>query len=125
MRFEARLAEERPAAGLQAARVGRSARVIYLHPEAIVTNADVARNRIVPGATLSRFWIDVQLNAAGAQKMRQATMDHIGKPVAILIDGEVVLSPTVKSAIGAAAMITGDYTRADAERIAESIGANP
>lgn len=125
VRFEVRLAEEQPAVGLQAAPVARSNRVVYLHREVIVTNADIARSRIVPGAAPSQFWIDVQLNAPGAEKMRQATTNHIGKPVAILIDGDVVMAPTVKSAIGAAAMITGDFTRADAERIAGGIAANP
>jgi len=57
--------------------------------------------------------------------MRQPTTTHIGKPVAILIDGDVALAPTVKSPIGAAAMITGDFTRADAERIADGIAPNP
>jgi len=50
--------------------------------------------------------------------MRRATMSHLGKPVAILIDGNVVIAPTIKSAIGTAAIITGDYTQADAQRIA-------
>jgi preprotein translocase subunit SecD len=42
--------------------------------------------------------------------------------VAILIDGEVVLAPIVRSAIGDEAMITGDSTQAEAERIAAGIG---
>jgi hypothetical protein len=125
VRFEVRLAEDQPAAGLQTVQIARSTRVVYLHPEVIVTNADVARSRVVAGSTPSQFWIDVQFNATGAEKMRRATTNHIGKPVALLIDGDVVMAPTVKSAIGAAAMITGDYTRADAERIADGIATNP
>jgi hypothetical protein len=54
------------------------------------------------------------------------SLSHLGKPVAILIDGSVVIAPTVKSAIGAAAIISGDYTQADAQRIAAGItGAAP
>ena len=48
VRFEVRLAEDNPAGGLQAARVGTD-RTIYLHPEAIVTNSDIATARVVPG----------------------------------------------------------------------------
>jgi preprotein translocase subunit SecD len=51
-------------------------------------------------------------------------MNHLGRPVAILIDGEVVSVPTVKSPIGAAAVISGDFTRADAERIAQGMNIN-
>ena len=125
VRFEVRLAEDQPAAGLEAARVARSSRVVYLHRDVIVTNADIARSTVVPGAAPSQFSIDVQLNAAGAQKMRQATTNHIGKPVAIVIDGDVVSAPIVKSPIGGAAVIGGDYTRADADRIANGMAINP
>jgi preprotein translocase subunit SecD len=99
--------------------------VVYLHPEVVVTNDDIAFSSVIPGNTPSeQFWIDVRLNAAGAAKMRQATMNHLGRPVAILIDGEVVSAPTVKSPIGAAAVISCDCTRAEAERIAQGMNPN-
>jgi SecDF, P1 head subdomain len=126
IRFEVRLAEDQPAPGLRASRVGSSNRTVYLHPEIVVTNGDIARSRVIPGDTPSHFWIDVQLNSAGAEKMRRATTNHVGKPVAILIDGDVVVAPTLKSAIGAAAVISGDYTQVDAQRIADGMtGAAP
>ena len=124
VRFEVRLAEEQPAAGLRAARVA-SNRTIYLHPEIVVTNGDIERSGIISGDTPTHFWIDVRLNAAGAAKMRQATMNHLGRPVAILIDGEVVSAPTVKSPIRGAAVISGDFTRADAERIVNGMTITP
>jgi preprotein translocase subunit SecD len=48
-------------------------------------------------------------------------MNHLGRPVAILIDGEVVSAPTVKSPIGAAAVISCDCSHAEAERIAQGM----
>jgi len=101
--------------------VGNSNRTIYLHPEIVVTNNDIERSRVIAGDAPARFWIDVRLNAAGAAKMRQATANHLGKPVAILINGDVVTAPTLKSPIGAAAVISGDYTQADAQRIADGM----
>jgi preprotein translocase subunit SecD len=121
VRFEVRLAEDSPAAGLQAARVG-SDRAIYLHPEAIVSNSDVAHARVVPGNSASRFGVGIEFKAAGAQKMRTATAGHFGKPLAILIDGKVVMAPTVRSPIDALAEINGDLTRTEAERIVNGIG---
>ena len=58
----------------------RSNRTVYLHPEIVVTNSDIARSRVIPGESPSQFGIDVQLTSAGAEKMRQATMSHLGKP---------------------------------------------
>jgi SecD-like export protein len=120
--FEVRLAEDRPAAGLREARIAGSDRVVYLHQEIIVANGDIAQSSVVPGDTPSRFGVGVQFNASGAQKMRQATASHVGRPVAILIDGEVVTAPVLRSPISTSAVISGDYTKAEAERIANGIG---
>jgi hypothetical protein len=121
VRFEVRLAELRPVPGLIVAQVADSGRMIYLHPETIVTNDDIAQSWATEDGP-DRFGVSVELLEAGAQRMRQATAAHIGRPVAILIDGQVVTAPVVRSAIGNSAMITGNFTRADAARIADGIG---
>jgi preprotein translocase subunit SecD len=36
--------------------------------------------------------------------MRQATMTHIGRPVAMLVDGAVVMPPVVRSSISDSAV---------------------
>jgi hypothetical protein len=122
VRFEVRLAEDGPTAGLREARVSGSDRVVYLHPEIIVTNSDIANSRVVAGDRASRFGVGMEFNAAGAQKMRQATANHIGKPIAVLIDGEVVAAPVLRAPISTLGVISGDYTKAEAERIVNGIG---
>src|SRR5688572_12343580 len=44
VRFEVRLAEDRPIPGLVAGHVADSGRVIYLHPEIVVSNEDIAQS---------------------------------------------------------------------------------
>jgi hypothetical protein len=122
VRFEVRLAEDDPAAGLRAVRVLGAEHTVYLHPEAIVTNSDVATARVVTGDSPSHFGVAIEFKAAGADKMRTATAGHLGRPIAILIDGGVVMAPTVRSPISALAEINGDLTRAEAERIVNGIG---
>ena len=63
----------------------------------------------------------MEFNKAGAEKMRAATASNIGKPMAILLDGQVVMAPVVRSPIGGSAVITGKFTKAEAERMAERI----
>ena len=121
VRFEVRLAEDDAAAGLREVRVPGSDRVIYLHEEIVVTNADIERSAVVAGSALSRFDIGVQFNRTGAQKMREATAGHVGKPLAVLIDGEVVMAPVLRSPISASAVISGDFSQAEAERIVNGI----
>lgn len=122
IRFEVRLAEDRPSPGLREARVATSDRVVYLHQEIIVTNDDIEQSSVIQGDGPSRFGVGVQFNAAGTQKMRQATANHVGRPVAILIDGEVVTAPVLRSPISTSAVISGDFTKTEAERIVNGIG---
>jgi len=126
IRFEVRLAEDHPTAGLREARIPGSDRVIYLHEEIVVTNADIAQSSVVQSSVVpggpSRFGIGVRFTAAGAQKMREATAKHVGRPVAILIDGDLVAAPVLKSPISTSAVISGDFTQAEAERIVNGIG---
>jgi len=122
VRFEVRLAETQPGPGLREARVSGSERAIYLHDEVVVTNDDIEHCTAVNGSGASRFNIGVEFNAAGAEKMRLATTEHEGRPMAILIDGEVVMAPVIRSPVGRSAVITGDYSKADAERIVNGIG---
>lgn len=121
IQFEVRLAEEHPGDGLHEARVAGSTRVVYLHPAAIVTNDDIAESHLVEGDRASRFGVAVQFTSTGARRMEQATAGHVGKLVAILIDGEVVVAPVLRSPIRTSAVLSGDYTRAEAERIADGI----
>jgi preprotein translocase subunit SecD len=103
------------------AKVSGSDRFVYLHQDEIVTNADIADARIVPAGNPSRFSVNVEFNASGAEKMRVATDKNIGKHIAILLDGQVVMTPVLRSAIYASAQITGDLTRTQGERIVHGI----
>jgi hypothetical protein len=123
VRFEVRLAEPQPSADLLEA-PGAAGAVIYLHREVVVTNDDIARARVVAGDGPSSFAIAVEFTPEGAEKMRHATAAHVGRPVAILIDGNVVMAPVVRSPIGASAVITGNYSQAEAERIVNGLMKN-
>ncbi len=122
IRFEVRLAEDQPGPGLREARIAGSDRVVYVHQEIVVTNDDIARSNVVQGDEPSRYGVGMEFNAAGAQKMRQATASHVGRPVAILIDGDVVTAPVLRAPISTYAVINGDYTQAEAERIVNGMG---
>jgi hypothetical protein len=121
VRFEVRLAEENPASGLREAVVSGADRTIYLHQETVVTNSDIAQAHVIQGDAASRFSVTVTFNADGAAKMFRASQSHIGRPLAILIDGEVAIAPVLRSPIRTSAIISGNYTRAEAEKIAAGI----
>jgi hypothetical protein len=120
VRFEVRLAEDKPTPGLVVAQVGDSDRLIYLHPEIVVNNDDIEQAWVFqdgPG-----FGVALKFLPSGAERMQQATTAHIGRPLAILIDGKVVVVPTLRGAISDSAIISGAYSQAEAKRIADGIG---
>ena len=120
VRFEVRLAEDRPLPGLVVGRVANSDHVIYLHPEIVVSNEDIAQSWVVQDGP-DRFGVSVQFLQRGAELLKQATATHFGRPMAILIDGTVVMAPVVRSTISDSAVITGNFTKAEAERIADGL----
>lgn len=120
VRFEMRLAEENPAPGLHVAQDVGSGRLVYLHPEGVVSNDDLSSAWVIDDGS-PQVSVGVEFLASGAERMREATAQHRGRPVAILIDGVVVMAPIVRSPISESAVITGSFTREAATRIAEGM----
>jgi preprotein translocase subunit SecD len=46
---------------------------------------------------------------------------HIGRPLAILVDWQIVAAPVIRSSITTVAIMSGNYSRAEAERIVSGI----
>jgi preprotein translocase subunit SecD len=122
VRFEVKLAENQPSPGLREVKTPDSEKPVYMHQQVIVTNSEIESTRVRPGEAPGRYAVEVEFTASGAKKMRRATAAHIGKPMAVLIDGQVVMTPIVRSTISASAAVTGNFTKAEAERIVTGIG---
>lgn len=123
VRFEVRLAEVGPGVGLREAAVGTEPRVVYLHDEVVVTNDDIVAADVVAAPAGDRFAVAVRLSPVGSDRLRAATRRHMGRPVALLLDGLVLMAPTVRSEIGDVGLLTGDFDRPAAERIARGLTA--
>jgi TonB family protein len=118
-RLEIRLAETASVAGLKGTAVPGSNRQVYLHTTTLATDADVTSARVVDMG--GHFGIDVRFSSQAATRIRAATTAHLGKPVAIMLNGNVISAPTVKSPIGDNAFITGDFTAASARELAANL----
>lgn len=117
-RMEIRLAETTPGAGLQQASVSGSDRPIYLHPTALATWADVSVARIIDVGN-SMFGVAVTFNSDTAARMASATAAHLGRPMAVILDGRVVSAPIVRAPISDSGVITG-ITAAAAQDLIEA-----
>lgn len=63
------------------------------------------------------------LDDAGGEIMRSLTGDNVGQPMAIVLDGEVISAPTLRSVIGRQAQITGSFTEDQIKQIVERLRA--
>ena len=117
--LEVRLAEAQPAPGLVEAVVQGSNQRIYLRPGPVVTGGDVTSARVADAGGM--FSVNVTFSAAASNRLAEATKIHLGRPVAILLDGRVISALTLRSVIRGSAVISGDFTRAQAERIANGL----
>jgi TonB family protein len=116
--LEVRLAELQPGSGLREATLDSGQR-IYMRTEPVVTGADVTAANVVDAG--GRYSINVAFNATASDRLAQATKTHLGRPIAIVLDGKVIAAPTLRSMIRGSAVITGDFSRAQAERIAAGL----
>ena len=119
MQFEVRLAGPDAKPGLPAAVDPGSGRTIYLDKDVVLTNGDIAETRVVTRP--DGFGVEVHLTDGGAAKLRSVTAVNRGRLLAIVVDGKVLVAPTVRSPVAQIGVISGNFTRAEAERLAEGI----
>ncbi len=68
--------------------------------------------------------IALQFNEEGADLFGALTAAHVGEPIAIFLDGEVLSSPVVQTAIyGGQAVITGNFTLEESKLLAQRLNA--
>jgi TonB family protein len=119
--LEVRLAESSPAAGLVEAVVQGSDRKVYLQPGSIVTSADVTSAQVIDAGG-GRYSVGVAFSAPASNRLAESTKVHLGRPVAILLNGRVIAAPIVRSMIRDSAVISGDFSKDEADRIAAGFG---
>lgn len=120
--LEVRLAESQPRDGLVEAVVQASDQKVYMERGSVVTGADVTSARVVDAGG-GRYSVSVSFSAAGSNRLAESTRIHMGRPVAIVLNGRVVAAPVVRSMIRDGAVISGSFTREEADRIAAGFGA--
>ena len=118
--LEIRRAETTAGEGLKEARISKSDRRIYLHRQPEATNADIADVRVVKDEQ-GRPALEITFTEEGAQKMKQLSREHLGKPVAIMVNGRVIAAPVLRGEISRRAKITGDFSLAELEQLARQI----
>ncbi|KKQ90301.1 MAG: hypothetical protein UT11_C0009G0004 [Berkelbacteria bacterium GW2011_GWA2_38_9] len=112
--------------------IGSTAKLEFKDPNGVVV---AEGSDLVPGAAQVTFnqqqkgianspVVDITFNSKGKNKFAQATSSNVGKIITIELDGKVISSPTVQTAItDGKAIITGDFTVDSAKFLAIQLNA--
>jgi hypothetical protein len=117
--FQVRLAGSVASPGLHAAKDAAAGRTIYLDPQIVLANGDIASALAVPVG--EGFGVEVAFTKAGAAKIRAATATNVGRLLAVVVDGKVIASPRITSPVDQIGIMGGRYTNEEAQRIAAGV----
>jgi SecDF, P1 head subdomain len=118
--LELRLAEVMPVRGLAfEAQLKNSQQKVYVHYTAVATHTDVLNARVLDST--GRYEIALTLTPEAGAALTSATTRHTGRPLAIILDGEVVSVLMVRNPLGAEVVFSGGFSREEAGRIAAGL----
>ena len=69
----------------------------------------------------NRFAIILELDVAAAMRLFTATIGHIGRPLAIVANGEVMSAPALNSPVADVVRIDGSFTQEEAEGLVREL----
>jgi len=124
VKVEFRRAQDEAAPGYTKQRIEGTPDSVYVHDKAdFVLEPDDVDEVTVGKDERMRPAVVIRFTGPSREKMGDLTGGWVGKRLAILVDGKVVSSPTLKTKLTDAAIITGELTEAEVERIARGLRA--
>lgn len=89
-----------------------------------LTGAMLKRASVVPDPNTAKPTISLEFSKEGAELFAAITEANIGKPLAIVLDNEIISAPLVNEKItGGSAVITGVFTNEEAKTLASQLNA--
>ena len=118
--FELRLAENEPVRGLTVeAQIKGSKRKIHVHYRTLVTNTDLLKTTVAESG--GRVSLVLTLDPEAGAEIGDATSRHRGRPVVIVLDGEVVAAWTLQTALSNPIVVPVDFTSEEAARVSAGL----
>ena len=116
------LCENAPSPGLTPRKVAGSEREVYIRSQAVLSTAHIASAQVTESPYAGTHQIEITFTKDGASIFAEVTRNNIDKPLAIIVEGEVISAPVIRTEIaGGKAVISGSFTQEEAQRIASGI----
>lgn len=91
----------------------------------IIDGTQVMEASVLPAQYGSGWVIAVTFNADASTTMKRFSVAHIGKPLAIVIDGKISSMPIIQAEISDTAWIQGGFTEQAARELAAQLSSGP
>lgn len=102
--------------------IGRTALLRFIGPDGIdvVTGANLTQARAERTPEVSPYpYVSIEFDREGAELFREATAQFLGRPIAIVLDDEIISEPVVEDVItDGRAMIRGNFDFEEAANLA-------
>jgi hypothetical protein len=119
-KVEFRKAEKLPGDGLVKMTVPGQEDPVYVHPKAELTTEDIDTAKV--GIDINRDPVlEITFTQKGAEKMATLSKEHLGKPLAFLVEGKVVFAPKIMTKLSDRIIVTAKWSKAEVEQLARSI----
>jgi len=82
-----------------------------------VMTGDILQQAIAAQDEFNQWQIQFSLTGAGSNQFYEYTRNHIGDALVIVLDGRVLSAPVINAAISDNGVITGQFTREEAESL--------
>lgn len=101
----------------------RQEETLFLEKESLLPASPVSRALAEPDPHRpGNFQVAITLTDEAAKKMAEVTRKNIRRRLALLIDGRVIIAPTINSEIpGGQVVISGSFTEAEVKDLAKRI----
>lgn len=94
---------------------------LWVEPKVVISTPDVSEVHVNLEMDLEHYAVTLYFTPQAAQRLHEATTENLGRQVAILLNGSVVVAPRIQTPIGPSAMISGRYTKDESVRLAQQI----
>ncbi len=114
--FSVRAAAAEPVSGWQRMESPDADRTVWVAPTPSLTSDDVERAQSSTGPDGGPA-VAIRFTEAGSEKMRELSAAQVGRPIAMVLDGELIWAPVVRTVISAEALLTGGPNGLSADQV--------
>ena len=94
---------------------------LWLLKDALFTESDIASAEAQPSAVADKYQILLRFNDDAGKRFAQVTEQNIGRQLAIVFKGDILMVPIIRAAIPDGRVVAGSRYKEQAEAIAKAI----